>query len=231
MGDPKKIRAKYSKPLHPWERFRIEDERSIKRDYGLKNKKEIWKFSSKVRKINQQVKKIIKQRNEQSAVKERQLIDKLYNLGIIGKDSKLEDVLGIDIKRILDRRLESIVFKQKLSNSIKQARQFIIHGHIKVGDKKVTIPSYMVLREEENKISYVDGSSLSNPEHPERKMILREKKKEEIKTESTIVKGDETVVKGDEGLPPVGEKEFKEKEAEAKDILKQMQDKLISEKK
>ena len=223
MGDPRKIRAKYSKPLHPWERFRIEDERILKRDYGLKNKKEIWKFISRVRKINSQVKKIVSRRTEQSAVEEKQLLDKLYTMGITEKDSKLDDVLGLDIKRILDRRLESVVYKQKLSNSIKQARQFIIHGHIKVGEKKVTIPSYIVLRGEENKINYVDGSSLSNAEHPERKIIGKERKKEEIKKESAVVKGYE-------GLPPENEGEFKEKEAEAKEILKQMQDKLISEK-
>jgi len=41
MGDPKQTRKKYATPSHPWNRERIEEERVIKRDYGLKNKKEI----------------------------------------------------------------------------------------------------------------------------------------------------------------------------------------------
>ncbi|MDP7610203.1 MAG: 30S ribosomal protein S4, partial [Candidatus Woesearchaeota archaeon] len=43
MGDPKKQRKKYSKPSHPWQTERIEVEKVLMKEYGLKNKKEIWR--------------------------------------------------------------------------------------------------------------------------------------------------------------------------------------------
>ena len=39
MGDPKKARKKYSTPIHPWQKFRIDDEKAIIKEYGMKNKK------------------------------------------------------------------------------------------------------------------------------------------------------------------------------------------------
>ena len=49
MGDPKKQRKKYETPLHPWQGERILAEKKIMEEYGLKNKKEIWKMNSMLR--------------------------------------------------------------------------------------------------------------------------------------------------------------------------------------
>ena len=51
MGDPKKQRKKYTTPRHPWQRDRLDEERQLLKDYGLKNKKELWKFESLLRKF------------------------------------------------------------------------------------------------------------------------------------------------------------------------------------
>ena len=64
MGDPRKTRRKYKGPGHPWERWRIEEERVIKKDYGLKNKREIWKANSELRRLNAQSKKLIRERGK-----------------------------------------------------------------------------------------------------------------------------------------------------------------------
>jgi len=179
MGDPRKIRKKYSTPAHPWEGDRIKEEKELIRDYGLKNKKEVWKFTSKIRKINQQIKKIIREKNEQSRKEEEQLLNKLIKYGIINEDAKIEDVLGLDVRRLMDRRLQTLVYKKKLSLSLKQARQFIVHGHITVNGRKVTIPSYMVLKGEENTIQFKPTSKLSKEDNAER--IIIQKKNEEGK--------------------------------------------------
>src|SRR3989344_4520371 len=173
MGDPRKQRRKYTKPQHPWEGERIEQEKILKKEYGLKNKKEIWKSGSKTKEINVQVRNILASKSEQSKKEEKQMIDKLYNQGIIEKDSKLDDVLGLNIKKFLDRRLQTMVFSKGLAKSVKQARQFIKHHHILVGDKLIDSPSHLVLREEENKIRFNPKSDLANPEHAER---IKEKK-------------------------------------------------------
>lgn len=179
MGDPRRNRKKYKGPGHPWQRVRIDEERIIKREYGLVNKKEIWGAESKLRRINAQVKRLIRERargSSQALKEEKQLLGRCYRLGFVSEGTSLEDVLNINVRNILDRRLQSIVFKSGLAMSPKQARQFVLHGHIIVDGKRVSVPSYLVSKEEEFKILFDPKSTLASEEHPERikKMQKRE---------------------------------------------------------
>ncbi|MEA1999633.1 MAG: 30S ribosomal protein S4, partial [Euryarchaeota archaeon] len=58
----------------------------------------------------------------------------------------------------LERRLQTRVYKKELANSIKHARQLIVHGHIAVDGRRVTIPSYIIREDEEGKIGYYGKS-------------------------------------------------------------------------
>ena len=174
MGDPKKPKKKYSKPSHPWQGGRIEEEKQILRDYGLKNKTEIWKVLSLVKSFKQQAKNIIASSSKQAELEGNLLLKKLAKLNILLEESKIEEVLNINIKSILDRRLQTIVFRKGLARSNKQARQFIIHGHIVVGGRRVNVPSYLVPLKEEMLISFSSKSKLNNEDHPER-LIDKEK--------------------------------------------------------
>jgi ribosomal protein S4 len=64
--------------------------------------------------------------------------------------------------------LQTQVYLKGLANTPKQARQFIIHGHISVQGRKVTIPGYLVKDNEEGSIEYNQYSSLTNELHPMR---------------------------------------------------------------
>jgi len=175
MGDPKKLKKKYKKPLHPWRKERIEEEKGLFEVYGLKNKKEVWKAESKLKKYTSQAKRLIKGIGKQTEIEKQQLISSLNRLNLINEGAKLEDVLNLNIKNILDRRLQSFVYKLGLAKSIKQARQFIIHGHIFINGKKLNAPSYIIKKDEEDKITFNPRSSLSNAEHPERISTKQEK--------------------------------------------------------
>jgi small subunit ribosomal protein S4 len=83
----------------------------------------------------------------------------------------LDDVLDLTINDILERRLQTVVFNKGLTKSIHQARQLITHGHISIGGKKVTAPSYLVLRDEEAQIAYAPTSGIASPEHPMRQSL------------------------------------------------------------
>ena len=83
MGDPKKHRKKYSPPLHPWQGARIEEENKIFTEYGLKNKKEIWRINSSLRRFRSQAKHLIATRTDQARKEEKLLIDKLVGLGLL----------------------------------------------------------------------------------------------------------------------------------------------------
>jgi len=179
MGDPRRLRKKYSMPTHPWQKERIDREKELLKNYGLKNKREIWKMDSKLKKFFLQVKRLVAYSTKQSEIEEQQLLSKLLSLGLIKKDSKLEDVLNISLNDLLERRLQTLVHKKNLSKSLKQARQLITHRHIMVKERTITSPSYLVSTEEEAFISFSPLSNFSNPDHPER--IIQESKKQKKK--------------------------------------------------
>jgi len=99
-------------------------------------------------------------------IREKQLLDRLHRLGILAEESALDDVLDLSLEDILERRLQTLVFHRGLAQSIHQSRQLITHGHIAIDGKRVSTPSYLVLKDEETKIAYAPKSPLTNPDHP-----------------------------------------------------------------
>src|SRR3989338_2496626 len=174
MGAPKKQKKKYSKPAHPWQKERILAEKELSKKYGLRRKYEIWKMNSILKNFSSQVKKLIPQKTAHAELERSQLLKKLTSLGLLDKNAKIADALSITLKDIMERRLQSLVYKKKLARNVRQARQFITHRHIMVGDNRMTAPSYIVPVEEENLIQFVPASSLSDPNHAER--FVEEKK-------------------------------------------------------
>jgi small subunit ribosomal protein S4 len=98
-------------------------------------------------------------------------------MGLIKKSAQLDDILSLTSKDIMERRLQTLVHRKGLAKSMKQARQFITHGHIRIKDKMITVPSYVVKIDEEEHISFCPTSQLASIDHPERVI----KKKEEPK--------------------------------------------------
>jgi len=139
----KKQSKKYSKPRRPFDKARIEEENVLKEKYGLKNKKEIWKADASIGKIRNLAKQLItSSEEEQNAFVER-LQKKGFNVNSIA------EALALDKEDWLKRRLQTIVFSRKLTNTPKQARQFLVHKHVSIGNQIVNIPSYQVSLEEE----------------------------------------------------------------------------------
>ncbi|RLG21748.1 30S ribosomal protein S4 [Methanosarcinales archaeon] len=176
MGYPGKNRKTYETPKHPWEESRLVEEAELIKKYGLRNKREVWKAYTVLvnyRRLARNLMARIAMVGETPTVKREieNLLNKLKRYGLVKDDAELSDVLSLSVEDILERRLQTQVFRQGLAKSIKQARQFIVHGHIAVKGRKVTVPSYLVPVEEEMEISYYVGSPLSTPSHPERKLI------------------------------------------------------------
>ena len=149
MGDPRKKRKKYEKPLRPWDQERISSEVSILKNYGLRRKNEIYKAESILRKFRRHARNLAAQDNKKE---EKELITKLNRLGLIDKDSSLDDVLELSLENILERRLQTVIFRKGLCKTVKQARQFIVHGHVTVGENKIRWPSFIVPKELEKNI-------------------------------------------------------------------------------
>ncbi|MBN3037543.1 MAG: 30S ribosomal protein S4 [Candidatus Diapherotrites archaeon] len=154
MGDPRRLRKNYSSPTHPYDKERIEKENQMKKDFGLKNKKEIRKAESKIRNYRKQARALLADRSEFREQRQKDLVNKLVKSGLLQEGATLDDVLGLTVIDILNRRLQTVVFKKGLASSTKQARQFIVHGHIAVNGRRVDVPGYVVLTAEEGAIGY-----------------------------------------------------------------------------
>lgn len=174
MGHPKFARPKFDTPAHPWKAARIEEEHAIKSNHGLKNMREIWKVKSALRRYRHQAMKLIGRVDTSEghwAREKEDMIQSMYNKGLITEGASLDDVLTLTVDDLLARRLQALVYMKGLAMTPKQARQMITHGHICIGDQKVTIPGYTVNRSEEEMLNYVGRSPISNPNHSIRQDI------------------------------------------------------------
>ncbi|MCK5107937.1 MAG: 30S ribosomal protein S4 [Nanoarchaeota archaeon] len=168
MGDPKKRRKKYSAPAQKWEKSRIEAELILTREYGLKNKREIRKADAKLRNFKSQAKRLVALTTPQAQKERTQLLTKLKSLSLIKEDASMDNILDLTLNNLLDRRLQTVLFKKGLTKTVKSARQFIVHGHVLVNDIKMTVPGYLVNVQEEQHLSYALNSSFVDNMHPER---------------------------------------------------------------
>tara|TARA_Y100001970_G_scaffold2005_1_gene2386 strand:+ start:142 stop:804 length:663 start_codon:yes stop_codon:yes gene_type:complete len=169
MGDPRFPSKHYNTPSHPWQKNRIDQEKTLIHQYGLKNKREIWKANTKVRSMRRQARKLTAKANDEQAQKEKTLLlAKLNRLGMLEEGSGLEDILRMEPETVLDRRLQTQVYLQGLASTAKQARQLIIHGHISVDGAVNRVPGMIVTKLQEKEIRYSPSSALNSDLHPVR---------------------------------------------------------------
>ena len=155
MGAPRKHRRKFSRPKHPWKTDRIKEEKELCMKYGLRNKREVWKTKSKLGRIREQARRLLALTGEEAEKEKGDLITKLNTWGI--KIKSVDDVLGLTVEDLLERRLQSVIHRKGLTNTSKQARQFIVHNHVFVGGYTVNVPSYIVRAGEEDAVRLVDN--------------------------------------------------------------------------
>ena len=143
----KRKHKSYSRPKRPFDKLRIDEEKQIKKEFGLKNKKEIWKTEAKIKSIREKAKKLISAGKDQQEL----LFNKLRKIGL--KVGSISDVLGLDKKDYLERRLQTILVKKKLATTTKSGRQLIVHKKVLVDGKVIDSPAYIVPVGLEDKIS------------------------------------------------------------------------------
>ena len=147
MGDIKRKRKMFSRPKKLFDRTRMDEENVLVKKYGLKNKREIWKAKTAVSKFRRQAKSLI----PKDISEQKKFFDKLNKLGMGVTD--ISDVLALTEENIFERRLQTFVFKKKLSTTVKGARQLIVHKNVLVEGKIVNIPSFVVTLDFEDKIT------------------------------------------------------------------------------
>ena len=195
MGDPKTPRRIWKKPKRPLNYNLMMDELKTLGTFGLKTKRELWKARTNLSKLRHQARSLLALRQEIRKEKEPVLINSLSKIGLVDKNSTLDAVLNLQVTDLLSRRLQTIVQRKLYFKTPYHARQAIVHGHIMIGDRIVTIPSYVVKIDEESNIHLIPESSfnqtLSKPESdlgsPETENLATETV-EQPKNEETPVK-------------------------------------------
>jgi len=166
VGDPKRPRKKYKTPRHPWRADVLKAELELMGLYGLRNKRELWRAKTMVSNFRRIARSLLSQPSEVRKEREAELLNKLYRLGLLDKDAVLDDVLDLRVEDLLERRLQTLVWRKGLAKTPYQARQLIVHGHIAIGDRKVYSPGYLVKREEEEFIGYAPTSPFMHKKPP-----------------------------------------------------------------
>lgn len=144
----RKQHKRYSRPRKKYDKKRIDEENELIIKYGLKNKKELWKAGSYIERLRGHAKDLLVASEEE----QKMFLNKLANLGLIEKNSRLDDVLALNSINLLERRLQTILLRKNLSKTIKESRQMIVHKRVIVNENIVNVPSYIVPRDIENKI-------------------------------------------------------------------------------
>lgn len=161
----------YETPNHPFQGERIASESGLVSTYGLKNKEELWRAESELRQYRREARTLIGDAGGDVTVAERegrQFLTRLKRIGVLGEADSLDDVLSLEVNDILERRLQTQVYRKGLANTTQQARQFIIHGHITIDGRRVRVPSYTVTVDESPNIGFETSSPLTDELHPER---------------------------------------------------------------
>merc|ERR1711924_233794 len=115
--------------------------------YGLKNKKEIWRVRLALAKIRSTARTLLtKDEKDATRIFEGQaLMRRMIRYGILDEDKqRLDYVLSLSLENFMERRLQTLVFKRGLAKSIHHARVLIRQRHIRVGRQVVNVPSFMV---------------------------------------------------------------------------------------
>jgi len=172
MGDTKFARSKTQTPTHPWKQARIDEEHALKEKYGLKKvggMKEIWREKSSLRRHRNQAMKLIGRVDTSEghfAREKTDLVNSLCRQGLLVEGANIDDVLQINVEHMLSRRLQSVVYYRGLAPTMRAARNMIVHGHISIGEQKMTVPGYHIRKHEEENLNYSSNSVYNDPNHP-----------------------------------------------------------------
>ena len=168
MGDPRRQKKKYVTPKRPFDTERFEQELEMIGSYGLRNKRELWKHKTELSRYRRTARNLLALPASERKLMERELVDKLSRIGILRTEPVLDGVLDLTLENVLERRLQTIIFRKGLACSMYHARQLVTHGHISLDGGRVNTPSRLITLDEEERLEYSRRSPLRDESHPAR---------------------------------------------------------------
>jgi len=175
LGDyPKNSRKMWRRPKRPLNYDLLNEELYVLGTFGLKNKRELWKAHTELSRIRNQARSLLALTQEVRNKKEPTLMKSLARIGLVTENSTLDDVLNLKVTDVLSRRLQTVIQKKVSIKSPYLARQAVVHGHVMIGERVITVPSYTVTVEEENQVHLAPEVDLAKVTRQEAETIKTE---------------------------------------------------------
>ncbi|EGR28041.1 hypothetical protein IMG5_184430 [Ichthyophthirius multifiliis] len=171
----------YSTPRRPYEKERIDNELKVVGTFGLKNKREVWRVQMVLAKFRKAARELLtlEPKDPRRLFEGSALLRRMIKYGLLSEnEKKLDYVLGLTLHKLMERRLQTIIFRKSLARSIHHARVMIRQRHIRVGKNLVNVPSFMVRTDSEKLISFTSTSPFGGGREGRTKRKALKKKKD-----------------------------------------------------
>ena len=140
----------------------MDSELKIVGESGLRNKRELWRIQLVLSKLRKTARELLTlpEDDPKRIFDANALMRRMYRYGFLDESqNKLDYVLALTAQDVLERRLQTLVFKLGLAKSIHHARVLIKQRHIRVGKQIVNVPSFLVRVDSQKHIDF----SLKSP--------------------------------------------------------------------
>ena len=150
-------RTVYKTPRRPFEKERLDQELKLVGEHGLRCKREIWRVQYALAKVRKAARELLTldPKDKKRLFEGPALLRRMNRFGLLSEDEKeLDFVLQLSTKRMLERRLQNVVYRSGFAHSIHEARVLIKQRHIRVGNTMVNIPGFLVRTDSAKLIEY-----------------------------------------------------------------------------
>lgn len=121
-------------PRRPFEKARLDQELKLIGEFGLRNKREVWRVKFTLAKMRKAARELLTldEKDSRRLFEGNALLRRLVRVGVLDESRmKLDFVLGLKLEDFFERRLQTQVFKLGLAKSIHHARVLIRQRHIR----------------------------------------------------------------------------------------------------
>jgi small subunit ribosomal protein S9e len=170
----------FKKPRRPFEKERLDAELKVVGEFGLRNKRELWRVQMVLSKMRARARDLLTldDKDARRLFEGEALLRRMYKYGFLQEEqNKLDYVLALTPSDVLERRLQTLVFKLGLAKSIHHARVLIRQRHIRVGKQIVNVPSFLVRVDSQKHVDFALNSPFGGgrPGRNKRKALAAKK--------------------------------------------------------
>lgn len=145
-----------------WEVDNNLHEVKVLRRYRIEKREDYTKYNKLSRNIRDLAQKIkdLDEKDGFRAQSSHRLLEKLYTIGLIPTKQNLSLTEKVTASSFCRRRLPSIMLNLRMAQTLKTAITFIEQGHVRVGPEIITDPAFLVTRNMEDFVTWVDSSKI-----------------------------------------------------------------------